>query len=336
LEEILQILDQYPLSIRNVTFVQEDVFKVETFRGDFCLKRGDKRQPKMLFIYSVLQHLINSGFKKVSAPVPTKNNDPLVVFKDEVYLLTKWVPGISCDFRRDRHLAAAARTLAEFHLVSRGVDVLPGGKARVMYWKWPEIFKKRINDLRFFRQLVEGKNVLTDFEKRFLKYADYFISMGEKAWQVLMMSAYEKIARDAENEHTFTHRDVAARNFIIHPDGEAYLIDFDYCRYDVRVTDMVRLIERTLKDFKWDMAKADFILGEYNKMYPLEQEQYLVMLAFFLFPQKFWRISDRYFRKPKRWQEEGYLKKISSVTRKLERKERFVEEFKKKYCSTGG
>lgn len=331
MKDLSPVLNEYAFSTRQITPVQEDVFKVETDLGDFCLKRADRGEHKMLFIYSVLKHLVDQGFTKVSAPVSTKDGAPLVTSGRDIYFLTKWVPGIPCDFERNTHLAAAARTLAEFHRVSRGLDVLSGGKARTMYRKWPEKFAERLADLETFKEVVRKKGNLTDFEKRYLKYADYFIEKAEEACETLKNSNYQKLARDEEIRGTFTHRDVAARNFII-KNGKAYLIDFDYCRYDLRMTDVVRLIERTLKHFRWQTHKAEFILEHYNRFFPLKQGECGVMLAFFQFPQKFWRISDRYFRQKKRWQEEGFLKKLASATRKPEYKEKFINEFAAGFC----
>ncbi len=329
---ILPVLGQYPITVRSIAPVQEDVYFVEANQGKFCLKCANKGEHKMLFIYSVLKHLVEDGFPKVSAPVPTKNGSPLVKAAGHIYLLTEWVSGVACDFDRDHHLTAAARTLAEFHQHAKGIKVLTGAKARSMYEKWPKILENRVAELKIFQNTVRNKNSLTDFEKKYLAYADSFIEKGSRACSTLKSSAYHKIAQEAEAQKTFTHRDVAARNFIIGRDGEAYMIDFDYCRYDLRVTDVVRLVERTLRNVKWDFGKAVVILDNYNKIYPLEKEQYQIMLAFFQFPQKFWRISQRYFKKKQRWQEEGYLKKLASVTRKLQYQDQFIRSFEKHYC----
>jgi len=285
----------------------------------------------MLFIYSVLKHLTDHGFHKISAPVAAKDGSPLVMLDGDAYFMTEWVSGVPCDFARNDHLGAAARTLAEFHQYAKGLQVLSGAKARSMYRKWPEVLEKRAADLKDFKNITQQKDQLTDFEKKYLATVDYFIEKGEKALETLKSSDYRQIAKDAEGQKTFTHRDVAARNFIIGEDREAYLIDFDYCRYDLRVTDVVRMVERTLRSFKWNVDKANLILDEYNKVYPLEKPQYRIMLAFFQFPQKFWRISHRYFNRKQKWQEEGYLKKLASATRKLELQEKFLLQFEQKY-----
>ncbi|MGI6711964.1 MAG: CotS family spore coat protein [Bacillota bacterium] len=332
MKEALMALSQYNVKHRDISVLQKGVFRIKAKEGDYCLKRTDRRTSKLIFIYSVLKHLVDSGFHQVSVPVLSQEGQPFVTSGRNIYSMTKWVSGVSCDFKRNHHLAAAAGTLAEFHNHAQHLKVLPGGKARVMYYQWPKQFLKRIEDLREYQKICKGKSSLTDFEKRYLKYADYFIDLGEKSYHTLQMSSYSQLAREAERRKTFTHRDIAARNFIIGRDGLAYLIDFDYCRYDLRLTDVVRMIERTLKFFKWSPGKADFILKNYNRVNLLSPEEYTVMLAFFQFPQKFWRISNRYFHKQKRWQEEGYLKKLSSATRKLEQKEAFIKAFEKIYC----
>lgn len=329
---VLPVLNHYDLSVKGIIPIQEDVYRVETSRGIYCLKCANKGEHKMLFIYSVLKHLVDSGFKKVSAPVPAKDGSPLVSLDNNIYFMTEWVSGCPCDFKRDDHLTEAAKTLAEFHQHAKGVKLLKGAKAREMYEKWPDVFRKRTDELKDFKDQMGEKKSLTDFEKRYLSYADQFIEQGEKACATLNSSCYRKIAKRAEEEKTFTHRDVAARNFIIGEKKEAYLIDFDYCRYDIRAADVVRLAERSLRDVKWSVDKGDLIFKSYNKVYPLEQDQYGVMLAFFQFPQKAWRISNRYFKGKYHWQEEGYLRKLASAARKMSYQERFSQAFEVKYC----
>lgn len=329
---VLAVLNQYDVSVRGIIPIQEDVYRVETSRGVYCLKCANKGEHKMLFIYSVLKHLADSGFKKISAPVPAKDGSPLVRMDGDVYLMTEWLSGDPCDFRRDDHLTEAAKTLAEFHQHAKDVELIPGAKARMMYKKWPDVFRKRTDELKSFKEIVKEKATLNDFEKRYLDLADQFIEQGEKACQTLKSSRYREIAKKAEKEKTFIHRDVAARNFIIGGEKEAYLIDFDYARYDIRAADVVRLAERALRDMRWNTEKGDLLLKSYHKAYPLEQEQYPVMLAFFQFPQKIWRLSNRYFRGKYQWQEEGYLRKLSSAVRKMSYQEKFVQSFEVKYC----
>ncbi|HHT62377.1 MAG: CotS family spore coat protein [Bacillota bacterium] len=332
LKGVLPVLNQYDLSVKGIIPIQEDVYRIETPRGVYCLKCANKGEHKMLFIYSVLKHLVDNGFHKVSAPVPTQDGSPLAKLDREIYFMTEWVFGNPCNFKRNDHLTQATITLAEFHKYAKEAVLLPGAKARVMYKKWPHVFRTRTDELKAFKKTVQDKRTPNVFEKRFLSHANHFIELAEKACQTLNNSAYEKIAQRAEKEKTFTHRDVAARNFIIGEKKEAFLIDFDYSRFDIRAADVVRLTERSLRDEKWNKDKGELVFKTYNKVYPLEPEQYQVMLAFFQFPQKVWRLANRYFIGKYPWQEEGYLKKLMSAIRKLSYQEKFAQFFEEKYC----
>ncbi|MDD2496826.1 MAG: CotS family spore coat protein [Desulfitobacteriaceae bacterium] len=326
------VLQEYPFQIRDAVQIQDRVFKIDTDVGPMCLKHSDRNEEKVLFIYSVLKHLLESGFRKISPPVPTKRGDPFVKMDGEIYFITKWISGVPCDFHRNNHLKAAVQTLGELHLVAKGANVLPRGKARAMYQRWPKIFQERTEDLKQFKNLVQEKVKKTDFEKKYLHYSDRIIDQAERACAHLSASRYKDLAEDAQKQGTFTHRDVADRNFIIARDRQAYMIDFDYCRYDLRLTDVVRLVERTLKDVSWKPERADFIINEYNKMAPLGANEYMVMKAFFQFPQKAWRVSNRYFKKKKRWQEEGYIKKLKQAVKNTDPKENFINHFTLEYC----
>jgi hypothetical protein len=54
LKGIIPVLNQYPITIRSIVPVQDDVFLVEASQGNYCLKCANKGEHKMLFIYSAL------------------------------------------------------------------------------------------------------------------------------------------------------------------------------------------------------------------------------------------------------------------------------------------
>lgn len=292
--------------------IQADVYKVSCMQGDFCLKFVRYAQEKIDFLFRIMEYLPQNGFYRISKPVAADGNQSCLEVEDGFFTMNRWVGGIACALNNDQHLQAAGRCLAAFSCAALGGELIPGGK--VGYHEWPERFAQRTEDLICWQQQLVQKRRRNPFENLYLKVAPAMIEDGMRAQQQLAHSAYDYLADEALYYRTFVHRDVAARNFIIGPDEEGWLIDFDYCRYDLPLTDIVRFVERGLKAVVYTPQQLDRMLAAYESVRTIDPEEYRVISAMLLFPQKFWRLSSRYFAEPAESLAQGiYYKLIETI-----------------------
>lgn len=334
MDNLWKVMSSYDLIVYSIIPFCREVFRVETNDGPKALKICDRDKAKVAFIYGVMQHLWEHGFRKISKPIATKDGDPYAEKDGVIYFLADWLEGNQCDFDNLADLRSACVTLAEFHRYSHGYKPLAEAKGRMMSNKWLSTLSERQDELKFFAE--KARQLSTLFSEKYLRYYDYFYGRSEIAYQILADSDYPQLATEAVKQGFFTHRDVAGRNFIM-VEQDAYLIDFDYSRYDIRVTDIVRVLERALKGYNWSTDVGSMIIDSYNKENPLLKEEFIVILAFITWPQKFWRLSNRYFKCKKPWEEESYVRKFNSLIKNAKYQDHFVEWFEEKYCCrTGG
>lgn len=283
--------------------VQANVYKVSSREGEFCLKFVQYDKEKIDFLCQIITYLPEQGFYRISKPVLADGKESAVPAEDGFFTMNRWVGGIACALDNHLHLLAAGRCLAAFSCAAQGGELIPGGK--VGYHEWTERFAQRTEDLIAWQKQILAKPRRNVFEKIYLKAAPEMIADGIAAGKLLAQSAYGYLADEALYYRTFVHRDVAARNFIIGPDGEGWLIDFDYCRYDLPLTDIVRFVERGMKAVVYTPHQLDEMLAAYESIRPIDVEEYRVISAMLLFPQKFWRLCSRYFADPKKSMEQG-------------------------------
>ncbi|HEX3031289.1 MAG TPA: CotS family spore coat protein [Bacillota bacterium] len=332
-KELAEVGAEYGAKWRKVYPVQNNVFKVVSDRGTWCLKLADLSEAKARYLSAIQQHLAGKGFQKFARLVTTTRGEPYVKIGKNIYLVNEWIEGEQCDFNIISNLEAATRTLAEFHRYSQGFVVPPGARAKVMWNRWPQTFTMRLRELVEFKERALCKPWLTEFDRRFLANVDYFYRMGQAALRTFAFYNYPRVAAMARERGFFTHRDVAARNFVITREGDACLIDFDYSRFDLRVNDLCRLIERSLKKQRWDFDRSEIILDIYQEINPLATEELPILLGFFQFPQKFWRLVDRYYGSKKDWPEREFTAKLNKLIAQKVEKERFIWEFSQRYCN---
>lgn len=165
------------------------------------------------------------------------------------------------------------------------------------------------------------------FEKMYLAFYGPMMKKAADSRRLLLSSEYPRLEEEAKQVGSFIHYDVAARNFIIQQ-GEAYLIDFDYCVRDLPLVDLMRLIKRSLKYGNDAKEKLGAIINGYGGICPMSREQWEVLYALLLFPQKYWRLAQRYFQNdPKR--DQGFFKKrIRTAVAELEREDQWIKIFR--------
>lgn len=322
----------YDLDVISIETVKA-VGKVKLEDRNICFKRAKSSEEKVWFIYSAITHLIKNGFTKTVPFILTKAGLPFTKVNDQIFYATEWIEGDICQFAKPEDLKAGAVTLAQLHEYSKGFIPPPESKPKVVLGKWPKILKQRNNDLKKFKTLILAKNEKSDFDKLYLQNYNYYQGLADMACQVMNFNNYYQVLIDeAQKHHTFTHRDVADRNFIIVPNGEAHIIDFDYCRFDIRINDLLRMIERTLKDLQWNFDICRNILDAYQLVSPLKSAEYVVLFAFLLFPQKLWRTANRYYQNKEEWTDNELLKKIEEYYNRKAEHNLFLEKFYQVYC----
>lgn len=329
LRELWMVMCNYQFITYKISHYRQEVFQVETNEGLKALKICSGREEKILFIYHIMNHLWQKGFRKISPPILTLSGDPYVIRKDKIYLLNDWINGEQCNFDSLEDLTVAATTLAEFHKYSSGFELTADTKARIMTHKWITILTERCKDLRRFSDLAIATPTLLG--EKYLLHYKFIMKMAEDSQEILAKSQYPAIASEAMEKRFFIHRDVAGRNFIMHKRA-AWLIDFDYARYDIRVVDIVRILERGLRNHKWDISSGKAVINAYNLKNPIKKEEYPVILALLTWPQKIWRLLDRYFNSKRQWQEEGVVRKFNSNLKQIKYQNNFLKWFEKEYC----
>ncbi|HEX2962737.1 MAG TPA: CotS family spore coat protein, partial [Ignavibacteriales bacterium] len=263
-------------------------------QGLFCLKKVHYKVDQLLFIYSAMEHLINNGFNRIGRILLNDDNLPYVTDQNDVYYVAEWVTGKECSYKSKAELKAATIAMAEVHKASKGFVPVEGSCIREEWGKWPGNFRGRLKQMLEFKDNLINKTELTEFDRVYLIGVDYFYQEGLRALDILAHSEYMDLVKEAKESLCFCHHDMAYHNVIM-KDKMAYLIDFDYCIYDLRIHDLGSLILRNIKRANWDIRKAEFILNVYNSVNPLQKRELKVLSGFMRFPQDYWQAAYTYY-----------------------------------------
>lgn len=327
MEKIRAIAVQWGLEPKYIKEIKSNVWEIDTSEGSYALKASTLKAEKLQFIAAAQRHLDYCGFQNFARPI-MYCGQPYLAKDGFLYTLYDWIAGEKCDFDDIRHLSLASEALGRFHLYACNENLLVRNQAKIAYYLWPEKLAKRTADLERFQSLAAAEH--SDFFSKM--YLGFCAPLLEKAYlsrRLLLSSSYPRLAAEDHSVGAFIHYDVAARNFMI-LDNAAYLIDFDYCALDMPIVDLMRLIKRSLKYGGNCEAKIDAIVDNYTSVRPLTEEQWEVLYALLLFPQKYWRLAVRYYDCETDWSSETFDKKIRAVVRELENEDNWLPILRQK------
>lgn len=325
-----EIERQFDIKIESIK-PNKGVYLLKTNKGNKCLKKINYGVQKLLFVYAAKKHLINNGFKNVDEYDLNVNGEPYALVNEDIYTLSEWITGRECDFTNKEDLVKASKALARMHIASKGYEPPENSKLKTDLGRWPHLMQKRVRALDKMRDMARKKSNKSRFDIRYIQNYEEYKKLGKIALEVLNSSEYMNICEMSEEMKSFCHHDYTYHNIIIDDKGSVNIIDFDYCKREVRAYDVANFIIKVLKRVDWDIEYANLIMNAYNGVYPFEDREYKVLFAFLLFPQRFWRLSNRFYYNEVTWAQRTFDNKITDLIDEREEYLRFIEKFKEIY-----
>lgn len=327
----LEIERQFDIKIENLK-PNRGVYLLKTNKGPKCMKKVDYGTQKLLFVYGAKEHLINNGFDRVDKYCLNIEGNPYAMVNEDIYTLSEWIEGRECDFKNVEELALAARSLAQMHIASEGYEPPENSKLKTDLERWPKLMEKRIKSFEKMRNMCRKKSNKTEFDLNYLKSYNFFKEIGISALEELEQSQYMNLCKETEEKKGFCHHDYTCHNIMIDTKEKYNIIDFDYCKREIRAYDISAFMIKVLKRVDWDIEYAELILKAYSEISPLRDEELKVIYAFLIFPQRFWRLCNRYYYNEVNWPVNTYSNKILQLINEQDKYMEFVNEFKKRYA----
>lgn len=328
IDELKQLVEEmYALNVISLEKVK-NVYRIKTSNDEYCLKVIKYNFPHFFFILSAIKHLQNKGFDKIPEIIDRVDGVSYLPIENCNAYLTKWIRARESNYDNPIDVSHAAMKLAEFHNKSEGFIADNRMEPRVYWYKWIDNFRTRKNEILDFKNRIEAKVVKSEFDYLFLSGMEEELSRADKSVENLLRSDYfEKVNEDI-NKGGFCHHDYAHHNVLIEENGSINIIDFDYCILDINLHDLASFLLRRMKNGKWDLDNAFFIMNRYNTIRKLEERDIPIMAAFMEFPQDYWQVGIQYYWEKQPWEEEFFIKKLKKIYEDKEEKQEFIEEFR--------
>lgn len=326
MEKFVSLIENsYGLQIYNLEKIK-NAYKLETSSGLKCMKRSNYDLEQYKFIMNAMQHLINNEYEHILHIENTIKGESYIKMDNAYGFLCDWIESEEVNFDKHTELKLCIESLGKLHIYSRGFDFKCKNQIRNLYGKWIKRMKKRCDEMLYFKMIIENKKCKREFDNIYLDYFDEYYYEALKAVKELMESDYQELMITHKSLSGFCHHDTANHNFIITPQKNIYLIDFDYCIYDSHLHDLGSIIIRNLRHGKWSVKRMGFIIKQYNEIINLNEKELEVLRCFIEFPQDFWQIGLQYYIEKLKWEEEIFLKRLRRIVEDFAYRRVFLKE----------
>lgn len=320
----VELFNRFNLMVRDVVPVR-DVFFISTDKGNKVLKKIEYSIEDLEFINEAIK-LIKGNFNRVLDFTEANDGKIYTKWKNDIYCVMDLVPGRECDFSNPIDLSIASRGLGELHKATQGIETLKNKKNVV--GKLIDSFLRKLQELELFKSIAEMHEFKTDFDNIFLNNYDNHAKELRESINLLEKSQYIELCSD-RNNIALCHHDLAYHNILIN-DELAYFIDFDFVIIDLKVHDLCNFISKAIKNFAFDIERAESIIKDYTSINSLDERELKVLFAMLTFPNDFYSISKDYYSRRKDWEEEVFLDRLIKKVSNYEDKNEFLVDFKEK------
>ena len=328
----LDFFDELGLEVLDITPLRK-VFILHTDKGKKILKKMDLDKERIDFINICLKNIYKE-FPNIVSFATFEDGKAYKEWKGDYYLVMDLIEGREVTFTNPIEYEMSGKLLGKMHLASNaglGNITKELGKPveDLMEESLVKKYKDSLEDIRYIKTLVTSYKYKNQFDKTFLESVDNYIKEIERAQELLSFSVYSSYRENSKNI-VVCHNDLAEHNFLI-KDDDMYLIDFDYCSIDLRIMDLCDLILKGIKNAAFDLDKAINIIEAYNRVCPLEKEEYKFIYIILSYPRDFYSIVSDYYHKQKDWEEEVFISRLNNKLMNEEFRREFLIKYKEKY-----
>jgi len=318
-----EIIEKYGFEVKNINSFR-GVNILDTSEGKKILKRCNLSTGRILFIHGAKEHLVRNGFIDIDRYTKSVEGEPFITINSINYTVSDGFEGRECNFDIRDDVIKATRTLAIIHQKSKGYIYDQGTFPKDELGILPNVLKKRLYEIKRLKKLAQkGKK---KFDYMVNDYIDYFYDLGLNTFRLLNNSKYNELVNITKFEGSFCHCDYTHNNIIFNND-RTVITNFENCSLELKIYDVVNLIRRKLRKCNWNPLEAQIILNEYNNIEKITRDELFVMKIMLKFPQKFWRVINKYYNTKRSCSEKYFLGKLQEVIDEIEPNKEFISCF---------
>jgi CotS family spore coat protein len=329
-DRAINLLEQYEMTIKSTSKGRGTII-CDTDKGIRVLKEYTGRPEKLELLFRLQERFCDN--LRTDTLIPTKEEKLFV--KDEgdntVYILTKHVEGKECSYKSEEDIIKACSAMARMHL--RFMTPVVYEEAQLSFempiYFYVDEMERHTKECKRVYNYLKKRSQKTDFERALLNEYNYFL---EKAIDVTnrakeeSKTEYEAYVR---SNRLYCHGDYQYHNVIFSKTQDGIstgIINMEHISQDAGVRDFYLFFRKVCQKYDWSIDMANTMLEAYQNrrtIPPIELRSLKLMLEY---PEKFWKIIDRYYNSKKSWMSDKNNEKLENLLRQEKNKEKLINK----------
>lgn len=335
-ERDLVVLEQYELEVKE-TYRGRGSYVCITDKGKKLLLEYHGSERKARLQQKLLVQIAEGGYENVDIPVTNAAGNVVTKDKDgSRFLLKDWIEGKPCDVCKEDQLQSAVTNLAKLHKLMEGVaeeadneESLSKLGAADNGGDFSYTAARHNKELKKVRAFVRGKKSKSDFELYFLQYFPMFYEKGIHVEKQLAEEAYQDLHRQSVAKACYRHGEYSQHNVLFTSKGIG-TVNFERYVQDVQLGDVVYFLRKILEKYDWNERLGFQLLEAYDREKSLSQTERRYLALRLAYPEKFWKLSNRYYNMNKAWISSRNTSKLVKLVVQETAKEYFVGKLAEK------
>ena len=324
-DKISDLLAQYDLVVYRAGRVK-GAWILETDRGLKCLGNCNYSEGKVAFEQKVKRFAAEHGFPTLDLYVENKEQGFLVQGPyNEQFVMRNWFYGEECDAKSKEHVLLTVKALARLHKCLQGLKLSGEEQAFCLQQKIPELLERRNKELRRVRTYIRSKKQKTVFEQNFLAQFDAQAAKAEEALALMDNAVYESYYNNMLEEGCMLHGNFTHHSVMLLPEGGMAVTGFDKAVTGIQIQDFYQLFRKMMEKWDWDISIGDSMLEAYQSIRPVPDEEWQLLRLLLIYPEKFWKVANRYYNNRKSWIPEKNMQKLLQTMEQAEKKEESIK-----------
>ena len=322
-ETMKELLNQYPFELKHL-YRGRGAWILETDQGLKMIRPYDSSKERLQWEWMVKNELKERSLKYIDSVVAKCDGELIVTDDDEKYVVTDWFGGRECNMRDRQEVIRAVVHLAGMHekmqRFSEDIVWKPAtDKENIL-----EEMHRRIRELSMIRNYTSHKKQKNDFDRKYIDVYEVYHLDGCRAIHILRDMDYPGMYKRCCEEKKLCHGDYNQHNILLCKEGMA-VVRFDHMHSELQIYDLYVFMRKVLEKNRWNPGLGTAMLDAYIRVLPLDYRQMRCFYSFMLFPEKFWKIVNRYQNTRKSWMSAQNMAKLDKVIREQEARDAFMK-----------
>lgn len=329
-EKIRELLENYHLEIRRL-YRGRGAWLCETDRGLKLFRVYEGSPQRLKWEAMVKECLMERGYTYIDRFVANKDGSYLTADEEgQNYVMTDWYSGRECSTRDREEILRATAHMAWMH---KGMhDISRDGEINQVYGQGNVLdeMARRHRELKTIRNYVLKKKQKNAFDRKFMEAYPDFEDSGRKALLLLEDAGYRALYEKNRREQRLCHGDYTQHNILISGEKLA-LVRFDQMHMELQVYDLYVFMRKILEKNRWNRGLGMAMLQTYDEVFPFSRCQVRCLYGMLVFPEKFWKIANRYQNTRKSWMSAQNMDKLNKLIREKGERQLFLSKMEE-YC----